>query len=68
MSGRLSVTANLATPELVQTGENFFLTFDGADPSDLPCGAALEYTIAPGTSLHGADQQTNDAGGSPTGQ
>ena len=66
--GLQNVSDNLATPELVDSGEYFYLEFTGADGASQLCGAAITYTIAPGTSLQGADQQSNSPIEATTGQ
>lgn len=67
-AGLQEVSASLATPEAVNSGEFFYLEFRGAAGSSQLCGAAVRYTVAPGTSLQGVDAQPDGVSGSPTGQ
>jgi hypothetical protein len=63
-SGLALVTANLATPKLVEPGDFFFLDFTAGGSL---CGAAIRYTIPSGTSVQLAEPGAPEVG-VPTGQ
>jgi len=68
-SGVFNRSANLATPDLVQPGEYYFVTYSGGDGSSSHqiCGASVQYTIATGQSILEEPAQ-NDVVGVPAGQ
>jgi len=66
-AGLASVSADLVTPEAVNVGDFFYLEFDGGGTTPQLCGASIEYTIAPGTSLQ-LDAPDTGGDGLPAGQ
>ena len=66
-AGLQTYSADLVVPEVVSLNEYFYVEFDGAVFGHQLCGAAVEYTISPATSLLSDSTDESNDGDTVTG-